>query len=232
MLNKTAPTLVYDHAVQLAQLDGNAAAAGYLLLFNQATAPVANDVPVAVIQITAAGPFQSFSPESPQTFTIGLGIAMSSTANLLTVAATSHSYWGSVEDWHFNPADEAGVTVTDVNYPSPATGVLQTFWSNPNSAQARLVHAKAVNAIAAIRYLMLFATANPADGAVPITVWPIAASATKHLHFGSDGQDVFFYTVAGTKQSGCTLVWSTTATTLTRSVAEAHTITGSYRYNT
>lgn len=101
------------------------------------------------------------------------------------------------------------------------TGAELSVWVE-GDGPLRLLTVKATNLEAGARYLQLFAHDNPANGAVPLRRWRLAATGDTN---GEDSTVLRFgkgllveQVVAGVLKQGCTLVLSSTAATLTKAV--------------
>jgi len=219
-LTNAVPIQVFDRPVTLVNLDGYAAGAGWLQLFDSTTAPTTEvTVPLKSFNVAAAGPLPSlFSTLGPIEFKNGLYIALSSTEAVYTAVNTNYDVFGEVEEYR---AAYPGSSSFD-----SVTGVLtQQAWAD-SAGPKRLLTLEVFNLEPGVRYVHIFAKDSVADGDVPLLSLPIAPSATKTWDFGNGYSPI---RVSGTTvNDGCTIGFSTTGPTFTGITSSGAIISGTY----
>lgn len=196
----TTPQVLFAFPCNLIDLDGNAAAAGYLQLHDLAVAPANAAVPLKSWTVAAAGPLPSiFETLAPVPLSKGLCLTMSSSEGTYTAVATSFDVFGEVGEYEF-PV----FSTTDVG--DLTTGQqTQQVWAEAASDSKRLLKATFVNQSASARWAALFAT----DGMSLTTekiiqLITIPASATVPVNFGTPGIQPFSLTNSDDAQHrGC-----------------------------
>lgn len=201
----TAPYVPFARPVNLTNLDGYAAGAGWLQIHDKASAPSNGDVPLKSFNVAAAGPLMSlFQTLGAVVLQNGLAIAFSSTEATYTASATSFDAFGEVEDYQVSPA---GTVVDDANVAET------TVWTNSNTK--RLARFTVTNNQATARHVMLFAH-SPSDGDAPLEEWELPSNGEITEDFGVAGREVIRRNGLGTAaDTSCYLKISTTAGVLT-----------------
>jgi hypothetical protein len=210
---QTAPVLIRTGGCDLVSLDGYAAGAGYLQLFNLAAVAdlAGGTVPIKSFRVGGAGPLPSLLAFQPISFIKGLVVAFSSTAGTYTADATSFTIEGDLDEWE-RPGSAAGDS-PDITGAVVAADSYE-IWNNA-AGPLKLMYLELTNAEGADIYFMLFAKDNPAAGTAPPEgrVWKVANGVTKKLYFGEGLRPL---DAAGNK--GCTIMASTTKEVLTAAV--------------
>jgi len=218
---KTAPYVAFSRAVNLTNLDGYAAGAGWLQIFDRATAPSGGTVPLKSFNVAAAGPlmslFQTLGAIALQT---GLVIAFSSTEATYTADATSFDAFGEVEDYRISPAAETTVTAS-------ADDTVELWADNAAAINKRLLRFTATSGMASDCWAQLFAH-NPSDGDTPLEEWLLPAGETINADFGVDGRRVERLNAAGVKQRNAILYCSSTQGQLTKTTALSNNFSAEY----
>ena len=145
-------------------------------------------------------------------------VAISSTDNVYTSVEANTQV---TVDFELQTDEVTNAVITG----DTTTGVdsLAVF-TDPNAAK-RLVKAQVTNNTGAVGYLMLFAQANPANGALPLQQWKMADGATLKLDF-SGGIPVQSMDATFTLHTGCYLFGSSTTQVLTKTVAAGWNMKG------
>lgn len=231
LYDKSAAQLVVSGPCHLVELDGNYAGSGneYLQIFDKATAPVANDVPIMSFALTAAGPLPSiFAVIGTLYFVNGFGVGISTTNEKYTASASAFDVFGATE-----LTDIPALTGTTAVTQGTATDIYTVF--NEAGAGApegpkNLVSAVAVNGEGATRYVFLYADATLAttEGSKPILQWKMLTGTTLKLWFGVTGTNFFSLDSSHVLHVGCFFVVSTTPTVLTTSSDSGFTFDASY----
>lgn len=228
-LNKTAGASILAYPCTLTNMDGflfSGTAPLYLQIFDKASAPATNDVPIKSLLITTSGPFplvSIFQSLGPVYFALGLAVGISSTRDAYTAATATYSVFGEVEDSlqstdSISGLSTAGDTTSHVDALAP--------WADgDNNNQTRLFRLDIGNVSAGDRWIMLFPyktgagyPVNAADH--PLLQWKLSAGATRTLYFGPNGYRPFGTSLdpnnnhAPVNYYGCSIWCSSTATTL------------------
>jgi hypothetical protein len=155
----------------------------------------------------------------------GTKLIVSSTAATLTRdAAATVDISAEIDEFEFQPLG----TVSTAGDATTARKEL-TVWTDANGPK-RLLKAECVNSTGDTTYLQLFAIDAPAEGAVPLVSYPLAANAGTVVHFGNNGGIVPYRQDAdGTAHDGAYLVFSSTAATKTIVLANSGTIKAYYK---
>lgn len=176
---KVAPYSPFAIPCFLVNLDGYAAAAGWLQIHDKTSAPSAGAVPLKSVNVAAAGPLSSLlSGLGTIPLKLGLQIAMSSTETTYTAVATAFDAWGEVEEFELLNKN-ALVLVGDR---TTAVKELQVILDGDDYVLQRLY---VKNVSAGTRYFQLFANDAPADGTYPLMTFSLGATNTKTLFFGN-----------------------------------------------
>lgn len=233
-LTQTASASIYAYPCTLTNMDGTlvvGTAPLFFQLFDKASAPVANDVPIAVYEITSSGPFplaSVFQSLGPIPFALGLAVGISTDNYKYTAAAATYSVLGEIEESQQSTDGISGLTtIGDITTHIDSLSVWQS--GDSNGTKNKLFRLKISNVSAGDRWVMLFgnptaAVEYPRDGHSPIMQWKLAASEAKTLYFGSDGLKPYQIAVTATAPAptayyGCALIMSSTAGRLTTVVA-------------
>lgn len=206
--SKVAPYIPFARPVNLTNLDGYAAGAGWLQIFDRATAPTGGTVPLKSFNVAAAGPlmslFQTLGAIALQT---GLVIAFSSTEATYTADATSFDAFGEVEDYRISPDAETTETAA-------GDDTLEIWADNITEINNRLLRFTVTSGMATDCYVQLFAH-SPSNGAIPLAEWLLPAGESITEDFGVDGREVRSL-ISGARHYGAVLYCSSTPGVLTQ----------------
>lgn len=227
-LTKTAGASIYAYACNLTNMDGTlvvGTAPLWLQIFDKASAPIANDIPVESYEIISSGPFplaSVFQSLAPITLATGFAVGISSVDQKYTAATATYSVLGQIEegDQHIDGISGMGTTTN-------STVNEQSNWTKAQGPK-RLFALTIINGEAVSIYPMLFnADSTPTNGTVSnIPLVAIAAGATKSYYFGADGLiDPVLY---GTGK-GNFVALSSTSGTLTEVTGSLCTITAKFK---
>lgn len=232
-LTKSAGASILAYPCNLFNLDGvlvTGTGPLFLQLFDKASAPVANDVPVECYEVTTTGPFPLASvwqAKWPIPFTLGLAVGISSVDFKYTAATASYSVSGQIEE---------GMQSTDAIPSLSTTGDTTTHvnslavWNDGDASNANsLIRLDIANTLSNtpsnVRYVMVFGVSShstyPQDGDLPVFVRKLAGGASTACYFGPEGlrprqvgQHPGIATDYNTTFYGCAVVLSTSPTTL------------------
>jgi hypothetical protein len=179
---QTAPYVVSAQACNLANLDGNAAAAGYLQIFNLAAAASLSTgvtVPLKSFTVSAAGPLASiFSTLGPILLSNGCIVAMSSTETVYTAVATAFDVFGEIDEFEVDVTTGCSVA-GDLSTPQTTLSV----WSSTTAK--RIYKATVTELLGSKRFFCLITQKGSTISTAVLE--PVAANATVTLNFGSGG---------------------------------------------
>lgn len=228
----SASKLVNSFPCSLVNCDGNYAGGGgeYFQIFDKATAPVANDIPIKSYSLAGAGPLPSiFGELTPLNLTRGLGFGISSVNEKYTASASAYDVFGDIEATDLqpliNPAGTAGVNFTVVG---DLTSNVQTItaWT---SAIHRLVQIDIITPTGGPWYLMIFG-GSIVDGLRSIIGGnnKLLASTTYKFNYGNMGREIYQKSATGILVTNCQICISDTADVLTTTL-DNHKIRAIYR---
>lgn len=215
-------------------MNGVAATQYWLMFFAGTTVPVDTTKPLFQLQVVGVNGFSwDFGADNGLDFmdmlplfpgTLGLIVAVSSTADVLTASAATVSLSVTVTS-SFLPV--AGMSVAG-NLTSARQNI--GVWAD-DGAYRKLFHIDATNNVgdASVQYLQLF-TAVPVSGTtLPLKQWKCADAASLVLDFGADGFVPWTKTAAGVLHTGCGLYVSTTTGLYTAAAGTPWTIRAFYK---
>jgi len=226
-LTQSAGASLFAYSCELTNMDGTlfsnvTAVPLYFQIFDKASAPVANDIPIKSFAILAGGPFplvSVFQNMGPIEFALGFAVGISSAHEKYTAATAVYDVFGEIIEGYQSTDSVPGLTTTG-DLTTPTTG--NVFWTDGDSSNnKRLYRVRAKNLSAGTRYLQLFAadpgSVHPTNGDIPISQWIIAAGVTIALYFHGLRPRQFFTSLGVIY--GCSLALSSTPGVLTVVVA-------------
>lgn len=213
--DKSAGISLVANPCTLVAIDGNYGGGGseYYQIFDKASAPVANDVPIFSEVLTAAGPLPSvFEVLGPVNLTLGLAVGISSVNEKYTASASAYDVFGQTEEWE---TQISGIlTVGDLS-----TGLNNlAVWTNAQGPKY-LYQIDAIQNLGGLGNgcIMIFGSDSPVDGSVPFWQSPVltaSASLIRTFKFGYGGLAISHKIVQAIKV-GCNIFFSYTPGTLT-----------------
>jgi len=229
--SKTAGFSIFAYPCNLTNTDGtyvSGVANQYFQIFDKASAPIANDVPIASFLITAAGPFplaSLFMELGPITLSLGLAVGISTVDFKYTAATATYSVFGEIEEGLQSTDAIPGLTTTG----DLTTGIQsQQLWlDGDNSNSTRLFRLRAKNLAGSDRYIMVMSIdqggIHPINGDAPFLQYKVATGVTITEYYGATGvRPAQFYNalVGSTPYTnrdyfGCIIVVSSTPGILT-----------------
>jgi len=157
----------------------------------------------------------------------GTKLIVSSTGPTLTRDATATvDITADVDEFEFQPLG----TVLMAGDITTARKSL-TVWLDADGPKT-LLRAECVNSTGSTIYLQVFAVDSPAEGAVPLLSYPLAANGGTVVHFGNNAGTVPFSQdadVPKAQHDGCFLLFSSTANIKTLVAANSGTIKAYYK---
>lgn len=227
-LTKSAGASILAYPCNLFNLDGvlvTGTGPLFLQLFDKASAPVANDVPVECYEVTTTGPFPLASiwqAKWPIPFTLGLAVGISSVDFKYTAATATYSVSGQIEEGHQSTDAVVGLSIVG----DTSTFVIsQVAWNDGDANNSNaLFRLRVSNNNAATRYIMLFGHPSsgggyPANGDQPFMSWTLAGLASMTKYFGSGIRPYQVKQTTNISYYGCIIVCSTTPTILTATLS-------------
>lgn len=211
--DKTAGQSLFTVACRLVNIDGNyqAGAGGeFFQIFDKASAPVANDVPLRSFYLPA-GPVNLpsiFQTLGPLTLTLGLAVGISSVNEKYTASASAYDVFGDVEEYEL---PGTGLTASgDLTTQVASLSVLTT----PQSPFVRIYEAL-FTAPSADAFWQVW-TSN-GTYAVLLAQGPLKSGVTRRVNFGCFGLPTNRMGGDASDQSGLWIGVSDTAMTYTTS---------------
>ena len=195
---QTAPYIAFLYPVNLVSLTINLAAAGWVQLYDTVTALAGNEVPVKSYYFGAAGTFTIEMSAGPVPFLLGLTIAVSSTQEKYTAAATAFDAMGEINEY------ETDVTIgKSVIGDTTTTRTYLDVWTTGTAK--KLYKAIITEKLGTKAYIAIVAPiVNFNTGQRPTWIMPLAANETKVLNFGTDGMFPI-YGNGSTVNNGCSI---------------------------
>lgn len=226
-LTQSAGASLFAYPCELTNMDGTlfsnvTAVPLYFQIFDKASAPVANDIPIKSFVILTGGPFplvSVFQNMGPVEFALGFAVGISSAHEKYTAATAVYDVFGEIIEGFQQTDGVAGLSA--IGDTTTHVDSLAVWADGDNSNLDRLMRIYVSNLSGAIRYLMLFSSktgsAHPNNGDYPIRQWKLGIGVTTNLYFGRSGliPTQTFMTDDGSApakipQYGCALICSST----------------------
>lgn len=230
-LTQSAGASLFAYPCELTNIDGTlfsnvTAVPLYFQIFDKASAPVANDIPIKSFVILTGGPFplvSVFQNMGPVEFALGFAVGISSAHEKYTAATAVYDVFGEIVEGYQQSDAVSGLSI--LGDTSSATNVLALWNSGDNGNKNRLFRLTITNLAVTVRWAMVFpvTTNYPREGQTPMMAVQLAGSETKTVYFGVNGLTplgVAYDTsvtnpAVGTTYLGAGVILSTTGNVLT-----------------
>lgn len=197
----------------------------WLMAFASATVPANGTAPIfGALLIPANYISEDTFPDGRVIDAPGIYFVVSSTRDTLTAnAAAVVDISVDIDEFELQPVGESVVG----DY-TTACKQLQV-WAEATTPK-HLYKVEAANTSGSTVYVQVFAQDAPADGQVPLGVWPVAAGKVLEVAFGNNsGFSPYRQAADGTAYRGCTVFFSSTQNTKTLVAANAGTLRATYK---
>ena len=202
------------------------AADKWLQIHDTGAVPADTTVPLKSFQLPALLAFSwKFDPSDLEIET-GLYVCISDTEATKTLSASTADIFIDIDEFEVE-SKELGLTSVDVGDLTTGVDALQVRADSVNNSAKRLVRLRYTNNDAQARYLMLFASDNPANGDYPIASWKAVAAQQLDLRFGNGGNPVRSGQ-EGSVHYGISFFQSSTPKILTKTTSVASYMKGTY----